>query len=179
MDVIYWSFFGVFVRGFKYNTLLYGACEGVRFPLLSATRDKIPVRFDEWLTIMRADKRFRQEYKFCSAIHLDLAGEFTGEAFMNVLRKHQVHEVHWKDPSNKRDAGPIELQVGQFERAVKRSMLETSSPAAYFCYHVEYAGHVMLTSLPRRARGLVIHDGLVVYIYHNLGLKTPLWDQKS
>ena len=51
MDVIYWSFSGVSVRGFKYNTLLYGACEGVRFPLLYATRSEIRALFDEWLTI--------------------------------------------------------------------------------------------------------------------------------
>ena len=143
IDIIYWSFGGVSVRGFTYTLHCYGGCEGSRLVLNLGLRGEAPPKLDLLITTMRADKRFKQAYPFFSCVHLDLAGEFLGEDMMAVFRKHNITEVHWKDPSDKRDNGLAELTVGQFERAVKKTMLMTSSPAHYFCYHVDYNARMM------------------------------------
>lgn len=139
-DVIYWSFTGISVRGFKYTVILKCACTGDMEELNVATRDEVPDAFDNLITERRADSRFDQTgYKMFSAFHLDQAGEFTGASMKRVFAKHQIHEVYYADPVRKESAGPAEYAVQQLEIQVKKSMAQTMMPPSYFCWMVEHA----------------------------------------
>ena len=61
---------------------------------------------------------------------------------MHVILDPDKNVLDWKDVPDSRDAAIIEIQVGQFERAVRRSMLQVSTPAQDWCYFAKYARHV-------------------------------------
>ena len=139
-DIVYWSFQGLSVRGYKYHMVLKDSCTDTLEELPLGTRDQAPDKLDDLIEERRNDPRFAQSgYKMFSCFHLDQAGEFMGASMQAVFKKHGINEVHFKDPARKEDAGPAEIAVQQLEIQVKKSMAQTTSPTQYICWHVEHA----------------------------------------
>ena len=143
-DICYWSFTGISRRGFKYTLIMKCRCTGVIFVINLCTRDEVSEAMFEFISQLRADPRFAQDgYPIFNRLHLDLAGEFLGNAFKDMLKRLDIHEVHYSDPNRKEDHGHAEFAVKQIELQTKKQMAMTSSPVEFFCYHVEHAAKVI------------------------------------